>query len=74
MITNLRYFDCQMNSHKGKDNKCVHSHICQSIDPFIKNWIIGSCNSRVSIGLAIMGYEPSYNKLSYTHILIGSHL
>ena len=36
MITNQRYFDCQMNSHKGKDNKCVHSHICQSIDPLSK--------------------------------------
>ena len=29
----------------------------------IKNWIIGSCNSRVLMGLAIMVYEPLYHAL-----------
>ena len=29
----------------------------------IKNWIIGWCNSRAFIGLAIMGYEPLYHAL-----------
>ena len=31
------------------------------IDLIIKNWIIGQCNSRVFIGLAIMVYEPLYH-------------
>ena len=30
---------------------------------FIKNWIIGKCNSRVLIDQAIMGYEPLYHDL-----------
>ena len=30
------------------------------ITVIIKNWIIGYCNSRVIIGLAIMGYKPLF--------------
>ena len=29
----------------------------------IKNWITGKCNSRVFIGLALMGDEPLYHTL-----------
>ena len=39
-----------------QQNPCVHI-----IKFFIKNWIIGYCNSRVFIGLAIMGYDPLYH-------------
>ena len=39
----------------------IHTFPC--ITCIIKNWIIGWCNSRVFIGLAIMGYEPLYHAL-----------
>ena len=38
---------------------------------FIKNWIIGYCNSRVFIGLAIMVYEPLYHDLQSIRDLLG---
>ena len=37
----------------------------------IKNWITGSCNSRVFIGLAIMVYEPLNNNQINARALIG---
>ena len=50
------------------------SQVCHSINHFIKNWIIGKCNSRLFIGLAILVYEPLYNNPSYSRILVGSRL
>ena len=38
----------------------------------IKNYIIGQCNSRVFIGLAIMGYEPLYHALQI--IMVSKHV
>ena len=31
--------------------------LSKSIFPFLKNWIVGQCNSRISIGSAIIVYE-----------------
>ena len=41
----------------------TRNRTARRIIPFIKNWIIGKCNSRVFIGLAIMVYEPLYHDL-----------
>ena len=38
----------------------------------IKNWIIGYCNSRVFISLAVMGYEPLYHALQILLLLFQS--
>ena len=43
--------------------KAVKTQWNSEINIFIKNYVIKKCNSRVFIGLAIMGYEPLQHAL-----------
>ena len=46
-----------------KSSKCVPAIFLRVCIPDVKNCITGYCNSRILIGLAIMGYDPLYHAL-----------